>query len=342
MADLTQVGGKFIQRGQVAPGAQNAAADDYWDFGWLNPEVRQEHHWQALQNAENEFANYHLQGKADPSIKKVDLTELWQHAAVVAALKNLGLGFNNGFPGAWQLTGSCVGAGGDNTIFTMASIEVLEKNDPEQIFLPWWLFTYGRSRFLMGDRGQGEGSLESMWAKAAGGDGVINVADHPSLPKPKKITELGYCYTSALELTYSDGDCSENLALLEVGRKHPIKTVAIMRNADDVRSAIVDAKCPVGEGSMYGYMSWIGDDGTSLGKRGPRWGHKMTIMGWMEHPKYGERFKIVNQWDSASTDSGRFNHVWVPREDIDWICRDECRAYSNLDGFVARTLDFFV
>ena len=340
MQRFTQVGGKLVQAGQAIPGLQTKVQENYWDFGWISPETRQEHQWEAQQNAEREFAKFNLLGKADPTIKKVDLTELWTHTSVIDALKPHG--FMKGFPGSWQLTGSCVGSGGDNVITTLAIIEVLEKNEPEQIFLPWWLFTYGRSRFHMGDRGQGEGSLESTWAKAAKEDGVINKLDHPNLPQPSKITDIGYCYTQKLEYTYSDGDCPENLSLLETGRKNPIRTIATMRNADDVRSAIVDAKCPVGEGSMYGYKSWIGEGDISLGKRGPRWGHKMSILGWQEHTKYGELFKIVNQWDRASTDSGRFNHVWVPRVDIDWICQDECIAYSNLEGFVARTLDFYV
>lgn len=333
--EYASVGGKLIQAGTAFKGRQGediTVNQDYWDFGWIAPERREPFQWDALEAAEKTLSEFKLEGKTDPTVTKVDLTEIWGHPDGVAAL-----GFK--YPGTHQLTGSCVGSGGGNTIFTLAALEVLRLNDPEQIFLPWWLYTYGRSR---GNSGPGDGSLESTWAQAAQNDGVIN-ANEPGLglPKPDRIGELGYSYTESLEYKWSAGSRSPCKDLLEKGRKHLIKKVGIMRSADDVREAICNLY-PVGEGSMYGYTDWVDADGLSLGKRGPRWSHKMCVLGWQLHPKHGELFKIVNQWAGASTSSGKFNYVWVPKADIDWICRDECRCYSQFDGFPAQTFKWTV
>lgn len=342
MIDYSSVGGKLIQAGQPLAmdrrGIMQVARDDYWSFGWVAPEARTESQWDAMvQTTQQATVPFAIQGRTDPTVKKVDMTELWTHPHVIAALQPLG--FTKGFPGSWQLTGSCVGSGGCNTIASLSMVEVIRLNDPEQIILPLWLYTYGRSRFHMGDRGQGEGSLESAWAKAAQEDGAVSVT--ASFVKPNKITDIGFCYTSNLEMRWSDGDGAECMGVLDTGRKHLIRKAGRMRDHNDVREAICNYY-PVGEGSMYGYSSWVDSDGLSMGKRGPRWSHKQTIQGWMEHPKYGELFKMVNQWDSASTDSGKFNYVWIPPADVDWICQDECFCYSQFDGFPAQSFHWSI
>lgn len=328
--NYTEVGGKLYTRGQRIQGLMGVTklSDDFWDFGYLCEQMRTRSQAEALEESRRPMERFRLIGTTDPTVKKVDLSEIWNHASVVAAL-------GWAYPGTWQLTGSCVGAGGGNVEFTLAAWEVLRLNDPEQIILPWWPYTYGRSRFHMGSGGQGEGSLESTWAKAAIGDGVIN-ANAPGTNFPKPVMgRAGYKYTSGVEMQWSAGGRTPCTDYLTEGRKHLIKKAAICRDHNDVRTAIQNGY-PVGHGSMYGYTDWVDADGLSLGKRGPQWSHKESIHGWMEHPKYGQLFKNYNQWDAGSTSAG-FNYVWIPAVDVDWICRDECYAYSQFDGFPAQT-----
>lgn len=330
MIDYTQVGGKLIQAGQRIAGLYGVqtVSQDFWDFGYINEQMRTRCEAEAMDRIKRGMEPFRLIGATDPTVKKVDLSEIWSHPRVVAAL-------GWAYPGTWQLTGSCVGAGGGNVEFTLAAWEVLRLNDPEQIILPYWPYTYGRSRYHMGSGGQGEGSLESTWAKAAIEDGVINAnATGTNFPKPT-MGRAGYKYTSSVEMQWSAGGRAPVTEYLGEGRKHLIKKAAVCRDHNAVRDAICNGY-PVGEGSMYGYNDWVDSDGLSLGKRGPQWSHKMAIFGWWEHPKHGQLFKLVNQWDAGSTSAG-VNYVWIPPADVDYFCRDECYAYSQFDGFAAQT-----
>lgn len=119
--------------------------------GWIPPDVRTQEQHAAEQFARAEMPRFQIVGKKDDDPKKVCIWELWKHPMVKAAL-----GFE--YPGTHQLTGSCVGAGGGNAIFSVICVDAIKNKDPERIIIPFWLLPYGRSRYYLGDRNQGEGS----------------------------------------------------------------------------------------------------------------------------------------------------------------------------------------
>jgi hypothetical protein len=253
------------------------------------------------------------------AVDLIDLTKLWAHQLVTQKLGREFLGFG-------QYTGSCVGAGGGNVQATLCFADVILRGENEQIYIPFWPLMYGRSRFYLGDRNRGEGSAESAWAQGIK-DGV--------LPSSESGLPVFYDADGSLqiggnnEMMWSDGDSKPLIDYLDRSRKFPIEKAMICRNAEDVWNAIGQLN-PVGHGSMYGY-NVVGKDefGEYLGKRGPRWSHKETIQG--RRIRNGKReFLNVNQWFYQGA-----KKVWIPEEDVNWICNDEdgeCIAYQGLKG----------
>jgi hypothetical protein len=239
----------------------------------------------------------------------------------------------NGF-----VVANCVGAGGGNVAASLSFVEVIRLGDPEQVILPFYPFTYGRSRFHSGSRGRGEGSSGSGWAQAAIEDGILDNLSHEQLPKPKNSD--GLIWGADVEMAWSDGAGSLCTGVLELGRKHLIRTASRMRSADDCKAAISNL-FPITCASMYGFKPEI-RNGVLFGVKGPRWAHQMALLAVWEHPELGDIFWLQNQWGDVH---GRcptgmpFGGVWIPRVDVDWMCRDEVFAFSQYNGYPAPDFD---
>lgn len=319
---LRSVGGRPVTRtGHYATNPDEAAE---WNFGLL----RQGHpnglcptksELDAAQQIARSISDFKHTIHVNDDVDNIDFTKLWSHSRVIETLGRKFLGFG-------QYTGSCVGAGGGNVQMTLIIADVILRGESEKIYIPFWPLMYGRSRFYMGDRNRGEGSMESAWFKAIA-DGVLEASEQglPLFYDADGSLQIG----GSNEMMWSDGDSKPLTDYLEMGRKHPIEKGMICRNADDVWNAIGQFN-PVGHGSMYGY-NVIGKDefGEYLGKRGPRWSHKETIQG--RRVRNGKReFKNVNQWFYQGA-----KEVWISEEDVNWICNDEdgeCIAYQGLQG----------
>src|SRR5437870_12885287 len=184
--DLTRFGGRRLFRG----------AGQRWDFGWRSPEVRTPREMACHAAALASMPAFRIDGAGNDD-KKVCLWDCWRHPTVVAETGG------KVFPGFHQLTGSCVGNGGGNTVFSLAAVEVVRLGDPEQALIPFWPLPYGRSRALAGMHGRGEGSMGSSFAQAMRDDGIVE-ASLNGLPAFKD--DDGIYYTAGIEMTWSDGD----------------------------------------------------------------------------------------------------------------------------------------
>lgn len=323
---LQSVGGRFVSPYEVAARYGCNGEEGYWDFGYRQPFTLTQAERDRLVTPLRAITPYEHKIHVNDSVDDIDLTKLWAHPMVLAGLGSPFIGFG-------QQTGSCVGAGGGNVEASTCFLEVILLNEPERIFLPFWPLTYGRSRYYLGDTSQGEGSLESTWAKAAIQDGVLpSAANLPQFTAGDGSLQCG----SRVEMQWSDGDSRPLIDHLGTSRQHLITKAEICRAPDDVWNAIGALKC-IGHGSMYGYnvTGKMDDNGEAMGKRGPRWSHKETILGRRIYK--GKRwFKNVNQWFYQGA-----KIVWIPEEDVQWICNDgEVYAYSGLQGIPEEKLDW--
>lgn len=333
--DLTRFGGKLYQ--PRTSRVLYAAMGDVWDFGYIPEWDRTPEQLQAHQNAVNAMPKFGITGKTNYDTKKVCLTDTWKHPDVVAAL-------GSPFQGILQKTGCCVGAGGGTMAFSLQAVEITQKGDAEKIIYPYWLVPYGRSRYYMGERSPGDGSTGSTFAKAAKEDGFL---DARMEGLPKWSTEDGmWTYGESTEYKWSDGGAIDE-KWLTASRKHLVKTVSQCRSADDVREAIVNGY-PCTCASMWGCTSprVQGTPAVLLGKRNTSWAHQMSLQAWWEHPELGEIYWLQNQWGQSAhgkCPTGMpLGGMWIPKSEVDWICRDEVFAFSNYEGYPAQKLNWLI
>ena len=323
--DPTTVGGKLLQHG----------AGETWDFGWIPPDVRYAFMHEADAEALAEMPRFQIAGTSAPG-DKVCIWDCWKHPTVLAA--------NGGkvYPGTRQVTGSCVGVGGGNTVYALSAVEVARLNDPEMALIPFWPIPYGRSRFYAGMRGRGEGSMGSTFAKAVRVDGVVE-ARLPGLPPWDEQDAL--CWGREAELEWSAGD-RISAEWLAKSRKHLVQQTAAISNADDLREAIRNYY-PCSFAGDWGGMMECRTAGTPpvlLNERRGTWNHQQSVHGWWDHPELGELFYVLNQWGmrthgtcpSGAPPGG----YWIKKKDAEYQCRNgEVFAFSQFQGFPAQDIE---
>jgi hypothetical protein len=320
--DFTKVGGRRVFYG----------IGHRWDFGWRSHEVRTAHEAASHAAAVAAMPSFRIDGDGNDD-KKVCLWDCWRHPTVVAETGG------KVFPGFHQLTGSCVGTGGGNTVFSLAAVEVVRLGDPEQALIPFWPLPYGRSRALAGMHGRGEGSMGSSFAQAMREDGIVE-ASLNGLPMFKD--DDGIYYTAGVEMTWSDGDRAP-AALLALSRKHLVKTTAPIHNADALREAIRNYY-PCSFAGDWGGLMHCPTSGTPpvlLNRRADTWDHQQSVHGWWDHPTLGEIFYVMNNWGldvhGRCPSGAPAGGYWIKKADADYQCRTgEVFAFSQFQGFPAQ------
>lgn len=310
-------------------------------LGWIEPKDRTlgQHDAHAVAMATMpKFAMPQQHGDL-PVGQKILLTDTWKHPGVIRQL-----GF--AYPGVHQLTGSCVGAGGGNMLFTLNATDVLLRNDMESIVVPFWPLTYGRSRFYCGDRGQGEGSLGSTFAKACQQDGVID-ATESTLPQFTNSDAL--VWGESVEMKWSDGSAIASTFLTE-SRNHIVQTASPLHSAQEVWDSIANGYpvtrafgyfCNPGSDSIQG----TGDNAVLMGKYDGNGGHQETWLGIYNHPTLGKLIWEQNQWGKKvygiDPAGGPAGGVWQKFDDVDRMCKSgeaEVFSFSGFTGYPARNI----
>jgi len=310
-------------------------------LGWIAPQDRTPLMLGANDDALGTMPRlFKLDGVGEDPGPYVHLMELWKHPEVVKAL-----GFE--FPGVKQITGSCVGAGGGNVCFSLSAVEVIRLKEREQIILPFWLFTYGKSRELLGERSEGEGSLGSTFARAAKEFGIFS--NHESgLPTPSNTD--GLVWGQATEMKWSNGTAIAS-NWVEVGRRHLVRSTAPIKSSKECRDALANLY-PV----TFACLNFMtpgaervigsGADAACVGSLSTRGPHQTSIQGYWDHPSLGLLLWNENQWArntyKIDPKTGRSSGCWMTAKDFDNAIRSldaEVFAFSQHDGYPAQKID---
>lgn len=312
-------------------------------LGWIEPKDRTPDQQAAHAAALAAMPNFALAPPVNTGPVKVILSDFWKSAEVVADV-----GYE--FTGFRQLTGSCVGVSAGNAVFTLSAVQRNIADQPTKAFVPWWPYPYGRTRYNEGDRGQGEGAVDSIMGQTLikeGCFGIDEITDEPAFDQSDGLT-----LTSRQELTYSDGNYAGNTKYLTLGKQHPVGTAAPLYSMGDIRTALLNGY-PILDGCSYyvGHGSMSG--GVALGKYDGRGGHSTTFLGYWDHPSLGPLYLYSNQWDGNTypeDGSGKPRcSVWMKETDAARLFslggdQGETMALSHLNYFPAqpKVLDWLV
>lgn len=303
-------------------------------LGWIRPEDRTQEQHDAHAAAEStmpQFAAPDVANEVFEATGKFLITDIWHHADVVKAI-----GFV--FPRFHQLTGSCVGAGGGNVLFSLIAGDAILRGEAEEIFVPFWPYDYGLSRMLGGWNTPGDGSLGSLFAKAVRDDGVIK-AGQPGLPIFANSDGLTL-HDESTEYKWSVGK-NVSQELLALGKAHPVKTTAPIKTIEGLKSAILN-KYPVTFACDLN-IKWNTDkvhEDCVTGTLDNDGGHQTSIQGVWDHPKLGLLFLNQGNWPASSYHhdpaGGPPCSVWQPADDVQKALdryHAEVYAFSGFEGF---------
>src|SRR5437868_1054762 len=312
-------------------------------LGFIRKQDRSQAQHDAHADAEAKMVRFTLPPPILAKGDKVALYTAWSDPKVVSDV-----GFV--FPRFHQLTGSCVGAGGGQALFTLIAVQRLLAQNPTKAFLPFWPFDYGRCRYNEGDRGQGEGAMGSSFADTIVKEGVI-ASTEQGLPQFQHND--GLVLTSNLELQWSNGASSVVTNYLNAAKIHPVGAAAPLRMVADIKAAITNGysvtfACDryIGNASIQG----SGADACVVGHWDGNGGHQQSIHAVWAHPTLGDLYCAQNNWPGSTYPQdpagGPICGCWVTEANVTKALgyNSEVYALSHLTWFPAQpdTLDWFV
>ena len=294
------------------------------NLGFIRKMDRTEKHWDRHFKAEGRMVNLSLPPVKLANGEAIRLFDAWKHPDVV---KDVGFVF----PRFHQLTGSCVGAGGGQALFSLIATQRLLAANPTKAFIPFWPYDYGKCRYEEGDHGQGEGAMGSSFAQSVSSDGVI---DATSQGLPQFQNNDGLVLTENLEMQWSDGGSSTVTKWDSTAKVHPVGSAAPCKTVDDIANAIsngypVTFACDnyIGKASVQG----SGKDACVVGYWDGSGGHQQSIHAVWMNSTLGRLFWAQNNWpgDTYPQDpaGGPVCGCWVTESHVQ-------SALNNLDAEV--------
>lgn len=313
-------------------------------LGWIPPEQRTQKQMDAHEKAIARMPRFALPVPNLPRGTKIMLTDYWKHPDVVADI-------GQEFTGFHQFTGSCVGVSEGNALMTVGGVQRVTSDTPTKAFIPWWPFSYGRTRYNEGDRGQGEGAVCSVMGDTLEKEGYFSCTES-GLPQ-YKITADGYELSSQLEMQWSDGSRIDP-KWLALGKLNTMGARAVINDIGSVRAAIVNGYAVYNGCNQYigrGSIKGSGDTAYTVGQYDGNGGHATNYLGFWEHPNDGPLYLYSNQWPTSTyprcpSGAGRCC-CWTTEANAAKLFRlggggGECFAVSKLSWFPAnpKLLDY--
>ncbi len=316
--------------------------------GLILPSQRTADQDKAAADAMNGMGKFAMPNFVDPPKgTKIILTDFWRNPDVVTDVGVEFFGFG-------QNTGSCVGVSAGDACFTLSAVQRTIADNPTKAFLPWWGFAYGRTRLAEGDRGQGEGAVDSVMGATLKKEGVLPY-DPTTMPAFTKTGPDGWWVPSSVELKWSDGaKIAPNF--ITAAKQFPVGTIAPLSMPEETRAAVINGY-PVLDGCAnyvgHGTIKGAGADSYVSGHYDGRGGHSTCILGVWNHPTDGWLYLYSNQWSTSTypkdpAGGGRCT-VWLTEAEYAKSFRTgadngETMALSHLNAFPAQpaVLDWLV
>lgn len=284
-------------------------------LGWISPRVRNQQQHAAHARSLVKTRRFVLPYRTPPKGTKIILNDFFKREEVI---KDMGMFFT----GFHQNTGSCVGVSWGDWVACQSAVQRYIADKPTKAFIPWWGFNYGRSRFYIGDRTPGDGSIDSAIGDVTEKEGYLSI-NEPNLKIPTFDTSDGLAISSSLEYAWSDGDSSLVMGCMVAAKKH-LGARAPLYSTDDIFTSIINGYCTINGDNRYvghGSIKGSGDNAICVGHYDGQGGHSTCYSAYWNHPDFGEHAGYWNQWSGSTypKDPGGLHRcmVWVPRANID-------------------------
>lgn len=267
----------------------------------------------------------------------IRLYRAWEHPDVIADCG--GVKFNR----FHQITGSCVGAGGGNALFTLIAMQRLLSSGATKAFIPWWPHPYGQSRAIAGFRGRGEGSLGSTFFTALKQYGVPDALEATTQGIAGFEQTDGLMLTSREEMDWSDGGSQLVKSFNDEAIRRPLGTGQELGDIVSIRAALANGSpitfaCDryIGRASVKG----SGANAALCGSWDSSGGHQQSLHGVWDNPDLGPLYWAQNNWPSSTYPrdpaGGPVCGCWVTEANVSAALRysAEVFALSHLEGGV--------
>lgn len=317
-------------------------------FGWIPPEKRN-----AAQHAAHERAMAAMPrlNKVNPDLvrtldipkgTKVMLTDFWKSPQVIAEI-------GRPFTGFGQYTGSCVGVSEGNGVTTVLCVQSsITTDNPTKAEVCFWPFPYGRTRYNEGDRGEGEGAVDSVMGETLAKEGWYPITE-PGLPAFRWDADgLWLVGGERMEYQWSDGAAIDR-QWRELAVKRAGMTKVIVNAAEEIAAGIVNGYPTLTGCSMYvghGQITGSGELAYVRGHYDGRGGHSTCRLGVWNHPNDGLLIGYSNQWQTSTypADPAGLGRccVWVPISEEEKMLRSlggsegETMLLSHVPGVPAQ------
>ena len=231
-----------------------------------------------------------------PKGTKVDLTQMWKAPEVVSDL-------GQEFTGFGQYTGSCVGVSNGNALTTVLCTQRAIGKSPTKAAIVFWGFNYGVCRYAEGDRGPGEGAVDSVIGATDVGKGYFTVTQ-AGLPQFTKTGPDGWWLSKSIELQWSYlPPTAKNQGWYDLAKPNAGVTKSVCNSVEDIRTSIINGY-PVLDGCSkycaHGRVQGSGDEACVVGVYDGSGGHSTCFLGAWNHPTYGWMYLYSNQWPTST------------------------------------------
>lgn len=270
--------------------------EDTKPLGWVEPIERTADQRTANDAAMAQMPVFSLSPSQAPTGPlNIRLFSGWNRPEVVA---DTGITFDR----FHQITGSCVGAGGGNALYTLICVQRLLSHGATKAFVPWWPHPYGHSRRLGGFRGRGEGSFGSTFFKALRELGVPDAAEATSQGVPGFKDGDGFLLTKQQELDWSDGGSVLVGSFNDEAIRRPLGSGTPLYDVASIRTAVANGS-PVtwacGRFVDQGRIRGTGANACVTGSFDTRGGHQTSILAVWDNPELGPLYWNQNNWPGS-------------------------------------------